>query len=73
MNVNHYGFRKVPQELLDKLKDATEGYKAMAGALLSESEETLGEETYRDALACRDDYEMKMLKLIDEITETQSV
>jgi len=73
MNENHYQFKKVPTKLLEELADATEGYKAMASALHNECEETLGEETYWGALACKDDYEMKMLKLIDAIIETQSV
>ena len=59
--------------LLEELKDVAEGYKTMAGALVGESEETIGVETYRGASACKDDYEMKMLKLIDSITGTQSV
>lgn len=71
MTINE--FKKVPVELLEELKDVAEGYKTMAGALLNESEETIGVETYRGASACKDDYEMKMLKLIDSITGTQSV
>ena len=71
MNINE--FKKVPMELLEELKDATEGYKTMAGALIGESEATIGEETYHGAVACKDDYEMKMLKLIDEITGTLGV
>lgn len=66
-------YKKVPVELLEQLKDVAEGYKTMAGALVGESEETIGVETYRGASACKDDYEMKMLKLIDEITGTLGV
>lgn len=66
-------YKKISVELLEELKDVAEGYKTMAGALLNESEETIGVETYRGASDCKDDYEMKMLKLIDEITETLGV
>jgi len=66
-------YKKVSTKLLEELKDVAEGYKTMAGALVGESEETIGVETYRGASACKDDYEMKMLKLIDAIIETQSV
>ena len=66
-------YRKVPVELLKELKDTAEGYKTMAGALLNESEETIGKETYCDATSCKDNYEIRMLKLIDEITKRDSV
>ena len=63
-------YKKVDVELLEKLQKATQEYKAMAGALIGESKETMGEEVYYCVLACRDDYEMEMFRLIDEITGT---
>lgn len=60
--------RKIDIDTLKDLKETTECYKAMQGALLLDGDR-LNEETRLDAERVRNEYEIAMLRLIDVITK----
>lgn len=60
--------KKIDIDTLKDLKETTECYKAMQGALLSDGDR-LDEETRLDAERVRNEYEIAMLRLIDVITK----
>lgn len=64
-------YKKIPVELLEELADIADSYKDLKGAL--ELSPDLDEDIFYGVVNEIDRLEMKILKLIDEITETLGV
>lgn len=66
-------YRKISIRALDELEETFESYCAMAGALVGESEATLGAETYHDAMEQKEKYEIEMLNAIRKIIDKEGI
>ena len=64
-------YKKIPIEILEKLLEVTDDYKALKGALIIHDD--LDAATWFGVVAEIERLELEMLKLIDEITGTLGV